>query len=175
MSYHRDFIIGLRETQDFYLSLSMRHWRKGIAGFALAGALAGLLYTSRAGMPWYLLAAVMLAAAAATAVLVALVLTASTLLKVKDLVKNSGRESYVQETEINGFGVHVTVGKDKAKLGFPDLMRVQETRKAFYLFLSDSQAWILPKKQMEDPQAECARLRELFTAVIERNRLRLKG
>ena len=175
MSYHRDFTIGLRETQDFYLSLALEHWRKGIAGFALAGALVGLLYTSRVGLPWYLQAAVMLAAAAATAAAAVLVLTVSTLLKVKSQLKSSGRESYVQETEINGFGVHVTVGKDKAKLGFPDLMRVQETGKAFYLFLSGSQAWILPKKQMEDQQAECAQLRELFTAVIERGRLRLKG
>lgn len=175
MSYRRDFTIGLRETQDFYLSLTLGHWRKGIAGFALAGALAGFLYTSQAGMLWQLRAAVMLAAAAAAAAAATLVLSVSTLLKVRSRVKSSGRESYVQETKINGFGIHVTVGTDKAKLGFPDLVRVQETGKAFYLFLSDSQAWILPKKQMEDRQAECAQLRKLFTAVIERGRLRLKG
>lgn len=175
MSYRRNFTIGLRETRDFYLSLVLEHWRKGIAGLALAGALAGCLYTSRAGTPWYLRAAVMLAAAAAAAAVTVLALWVSTCLKVKSQLKSSGRESYVQETEINGFGVHVAVGKDRARLGFPDLVRVRETGKAFYLFLSDSQAWILPKKQMEDPRAECAQLRELFTAVIERGRLRLKG
>ena len=41
-AYQRDFIIGLRETMDFYTFLSMRHWRKGFAGFGAAGALAGL-------------------------------------------------------------------------------------------------------------------------------------
>lgn len=175
MSYHRDFTIGLRETQDFYLSLTLGHWGKGIAGFALTGALVGFLYTSQAGMLWLLRAVIILAAAALAAAIATLVLSVSTLLKVRSQVKSSGRESYVQETEINGFGVHVTVGTDKAKLGFPDLVRVQETGKAFYLFLSDSQAWILPKKQMEDRKAECAQLRELFTTVIERGRLRLKG
>ena len=69
-----------------------------------------------------------------------------------------------QETEINGFGVHVTVGKDRGKMGFEDLLRVRETRKAFYLFLSENQAWILPKAQMEDREGDCARLRELFSA-----------
>lgn len=175
MSYRRDFTIGLRETQDFYLSLALDHWGKGIAGFALAGALTGFLYTGQAGMPQYLRAAVILTAAAAAAAVTVLILSVSTLLKVSRQIKSSGRASYVQETEINGFGVHVAVGKDKAKIGFPDLVRVQETGKAFYLFLSDSQAWILPKKQMEDPRAECAQLRELFAAVIERGRLRLKG
>lgn len=175
MSYRRDFTIGVRETRDFYLSLALEHWRKGIAGFALAGALAGFLYTGQDGTPWYLRAAAVLAAAAAAAAVTVLALSVSTFSKVKSQVKRSGRESYVQQTEINGFGVHVAVGKDQAKLGFPDLVRVRETGKAFYLFLSDSQAWILPKKQMEDPRAECAQLRELFTAVIERGRLRLKG
>lgn len=175
MSYHRDFTIGLRETQDFYLTLALGRWGKGMAGFALVGALVGFLYTGRAGLPWYLRAAVMLAAAAAAAAVTALVVSVSTLLRVKSQVRSSGRESYVQETKINGFGIHVTVGKDKARLDFPDLLKVQETGKAFYLFLSDSQAWILPKKQMEDPHAECEQLRELFTAVIERGRLRLKG
>ena len=104
-AYQRDFTIGLRETMDFYTFLTMRHWRKGFAGF----------------------------------------------------------------------GVHVTVGKDKARLGFENLRRVAETRKAFYLFLSDSQGWILPKRQMEDPQGESEQLRGIFRTVVERGKLELKG
>ena len=49
-AYQRDFIIGLRETMDFYTFLSMRHWRKGFAGFGAAGALAGLLYAMAAAL-----------------------------------------------------------------------------------------------------------------------------
>ena len=68
----------------------------------------------------------------------------------------------------------MTVGKDKARLTFEKLARVQETRRAFYLFLSDAQAWILPKSQMEDPEAESGELRKIFRMVIERGRLQLK-
>lgn len=173
MSYRRDFTIGRKETQDFYLYLTLSGWRKGILGFGAVGALVGLLYT--AGMPISIpLRAVTAAATALTAAAVTtLVLALSTMAKVKNQVSHSGRTSYVQETEINGFGVHVAVGKDKAKMGFSDLVRVLETRRAFYLFISEQQAWILPKKQMEDPRAESARLRELFRSVIERQRLRL--
>lgn len=175
MSYRRDFTIGLRETRDFYLSLVLGRWGKGIAGFGAAGALVGLLYTGQAGLSLPLRAAVILAAALAAAGVTALVLVVSTCRKVKTQVSRSGRGTYIQETEINGFGVHVTVGKDKARMGFEDLVRVRETRRAFYLFLSESQAWILPKRQMEDREAECAQLRELFGTVIERGKLRLKG
>jgi len=175
MTYRRDFTIGLQETQDFYLTLLLDRWWKGIIGFGLVGALVGLLYTGLTALTWPLRALVMAGTAVAAAGITMLVLTVSTRQKVKAQVRASGRDSYVQETEINGFGVHVTVGKDKAKLGFGDLVRVRETGKAFYLFLSESQAWILPKKQMEDPEGECAKLRELFKTVIERGKLRLKG
>lgn len=174
MSYRRDFTIGLKETQDFYLTLALGRWRKGVLGFAVVGALVGVMYTAQAGIgiPLVVLTAVITAAVAVGIVL--LVIVISTIYKVRTQIAKSGKTSYVQETDINGFGVHVTVGKDKAKLGFADLAKVQETGKAFYLFLSDNQAWILPKKQMENPEAESAQLRELFRAVIERGRLKLK-
>ena len=41
----------------------------------------------------------------------------------EEQIRRSGRESYIQETEINGFGVHVTVGKKKARLAFENLLR----------------------------------------------------
>jgi len=148
MSYQRDFTIGLRETQDFYLSLVLGHWRKGIAGFALVGALAALLYTMNTDLMLPVKAAVVLAGALAGAAVTVIAVSVSTLRKVREQVRRSGREQYVQETEINGFGVHVTVGKDRGKM---------------------------PKAQMEDREGDCARLRELFSAVIEKGKLKLKG
>ena len=118
MSYQRDFTIGLRETQDFYLSLVLGHWRKGIAGFALVGALAALLYTMNTDLMLPVKAAVVLAGALAGAAVTVIAVSVSTLRKVREQVRRSGREQYVQETEINGFGVHVTVGKDRGKMGF---------------------------------------------------------
>jgi len=171
MTYRRDFTIGKRETLDFYLSLVLRRWRGGIAGFGVAGALASLLYSSPAGIS--LPGRVWLAAAGAVvfALMVTVWLLLSTTYKVKEQLRQSGRGSYIQETEINGFGIHVTVGKDKAKLAFENLAQVWETKTAFYLFLSEAHAWILPKAQMEDPEAESAQLRKLFSTVLERKKL----
>ena len=143
-------------------------------GFLLGAAL-GLLYdgmrTLRRSIRLAALAFVLdllfwLAAVAA--------LVLSTSGRVKNEVRRSGRDSYVQETEIDGFGVHVTVGKNRAKMGFDKLVRVRETAGAFYLFIADNQAWILPKAQMEDRDEECRQIRRIFHTVVEKGRLRLK-
>lgn len=63
------------------------------------------------------------------------------------------------------------MGKNRAKMAFENLAQVRETKKAFYIFLSETHAWILPKAQMEDPAAESAMLRELFSTVLERKKL----
>lgn len=174
MHYHRDFTIGLRETLGFYLTLVLGNWRKGILGFGAVGALAALMYMTGTELPPAARAALTAAGAAAGAALAALCLTVSTCVRVRAQVRRSGRESYVQQTEIDGFGVHVTVGKDRAKLSFDRLVRVQETRGAFYLYLSANQAWILPKAQMEDRGEECAQLRQIFQTVLERRKLKLR-
>ncbi|MDE7221282.1 MAG: YcxB family protein [Oscillospiraceae bacterium] len=174
-AYRRDFTIGLRETRDFYVFLALGHWRKGIIGFGAVGALAALLYTAGTGLSLPVQAAAAACGALAAAIAAVLAVVISTRLQVKEQIRRSGRESYVQETEINGFGIHVAVGQDRARLAFENLVRVAETGKAFYLFLSAGQAWILPKKQMEDPQEESAQLRDIFRTVVERGKLRLKG
>lgn len=171
-SFHWDFTIGARETQRFYRMLVLEKWAKGIAGFGLAGALAAWLYAMSAHLSPAVQALAALGGAAAAMALTTVWLVGYTALKVQGQMRSSGRESYVQETEIDGFGIRVTVGKNRAKLGFERLARVRETRGAFYLFLAGSQAWILPKDQME--AQECRDLRSLLAAVVERGKLRLK-
>lgn len=174
MSYHRDFTIGRRETLDFYLSLVLRRWRGGILGFGAVGALAAFLYTGRTQFSLPVRAGLMAAGALVFMLAVTQWLVLTTSAKVGSQLRRSGQESYVQETEISGLGVRVTVGKNRAKMAFENLVQVRETKKAFYIFLSETHAWILPKAQMEDPAAESAMLRELFSTVLERKKLHLQ-
>ncbi len=176
MHYKRDFTIGMKETQAFYFCLVMSSWWKGILAFGVVGGLVGWMYQSwlteswpgAEGLPFPLLMAVFTMAVAALAVVV------STRRKVRTQVRKSGRENYVQHLEIDGFGVHAAVGKDSAKVNFEQLYQVWETRRAFYVFLSANQAWLLPKAQMEDAAAESAQLREIFRTVVPSKKLRLK-
>lgn len=176
MHYQRDFTIGRKETQDFYRALALRSWRKGLIGFGVAGALAVWMYISvyapDMAASWRLGAC--LTGAAAVIVTGAAIVSVSTSRKVRESIRKNGREHYVQQVEIDGSGVHVTVDTHHGKAGFDRLERIWETRKAFYLFLSANQAWILPKAQMENPAAESSQLRQIFSRVIGRGRLRLR-
>ena len=175
MDYRRDFTIGYRETRDFYLGLALRSWSKGFGGVGLAGALVVWLCWELLELPGALYQELL--AALGTGLLLTAGATLSMCLTTIHHVRRDFRRgggSYVQHTEIDGFGVRVTAQGRQAKLGFDKLMRVEETGKAFYLYLAANRAWILPKAQMEDPAGESARLRAIFTQVVESRRLKLK-
>lgn len=172
-TYRRDFTIGEGETQRFYRMLVLEKWRKGILGFGAAGVLAAWMYLSRASVSPAAQALAVLGGFLAGTALSTLCVLASAYFQVRTRLRRSGRSSYVQETEISGLGIRVTVGQDRAKLDFDRLQEVRETRGAFYLFLAPGQAWILPKAQMEAGDIE--QLRRIFSTVIERGKLKLKA
>lgn len=176
MRYSRDFTITRQDTQKFYQMLVLRRWRKGILGFAVVGALVGKLYLDWLG---FQLGAVETSVfLALTGVLTAMLITLGMVLRTRSnvgkMMRKKGRESYIQQTRIDGFGVHVTVGQDNAKLRFEEICRVEETADAFYIFLTEQDAWIMPKGQMEDAEAESRAVREIFSKVIAPKRLKLQ-
>ena len=75
---------------------------------------------------------------AGTALVTAGAMTASMLLANRSKARRQfyaeHRDSYLQQVDISGLGIRVTVGKDRARLSFDKLMKVRETRRAFYLF-----------------------------------------
>lgn len=172
MSYARDFSIGKQEMVAFYLLLDLSAWGKGILAFGAVGALTALLYTTDAAVP--LRVGATIGTAAAGALLTVLWRIAATILRVNGQMSRAGRKSYVQRVEINGFGIQVNADGKKARAPFDRIQKVQETRGAFYVYLAPAQAWILPKKQMENPVEESETLREIFRKVIPSGQLRLK-
>lgn len=176
MNYERTFTIGIPEAQAFHLAQMRNFWWKGILAFGIVGGLVSWLYLTAwggalgQGAKFF----VTLVAALVTMGAVFLGLTISTRMRIKRQVKVSGREEYAQEVVIDGFGVHVTVGQNKTKLGFEKLARVWETEDAFYIFITDDQAWLLPKAQMADQEEETAKLREIFNTVVESKKLKLR-
>lgn len=91
MSYHRDFTIGRRETLDFYLSLVLRRWRRGILGFGAVGALAAFLYTGRAQFSLPVRAGLMAAGALVFMLAVTQWLVLTTSAKVGSQLRRSGQ------------------------------------------------------------------------------------
>ena len=176
MRYSRDFTITRKDTLRFYQALALRRWCKGILAFAVVGALVAKLYLDFLGFSLDTVgtAIVMAICALLTAALIALGTTLRTRNSVSAAMRKNGRETYVQETRIDGFGVHVTVDKNSAKLSFDKILRVQETKTAFYVFLTENDAWIFPKSQMENAEEECRTIREIFSKVVAPSRLKLQ-
>ncbi len=175
MRYKRDFTIAEADLQKFYRMLVLRRWSKGVLGFGVVGALVGKLYMGWLNIPltgaWEIIALVL--AGLVTMLFVTLGVVFRTRQNVRKTIRSRGRGNYVQQTEIDGFGVHVTVNGEKAKVGFEKLHMVEETKDAFYLFLTAGDAWILPKEQMEEPERESEAIRAIFSKVIEPKRRRL--
>ena len=93
--------------------------------------------------------------------------------KVKSTMRRMGKSSYRQSVEIDGFGVHAEIDGKREKAGFDKIVRVKETVRAFYIFYAQEKAWILPKDQMADMEAESKQLREIFTALVASSQLKL--
>ena len=176
MRYSRDFTITQQDTQKFYGMLVLRRWRKGILGFAVVGGLVAKLYLDWLDFQLDTVGTIifMVLTGIMTSLLITLGMVIRTRSNVSKMMRSKGRDSYVQQTRIDGFGVHVTVGKDSAKLGFEKILRVEENAAAFYLFITESEAWILPKSQMEDRETESRTIREIFSRVIAPKRLKLQ-
>jgi hypothetical protein len=54
------------------------------------------------------------------------------------------------------------------------IVSVQETRNAFYIFISDTHANVMPKDQISS-EAEVANLRSQFSKNLDKPRLKLKS
>ena len=174
MEFHQTFTIGKRESTRFYFYQVLRARLVGSLGFGLVAALVFYLYASPYLSP---------IALGVTLVIVFFTMLAAISLgywlaiggKLKKAAAKNGFSAYDQEILINGFGVRVKAAGRESKVGFDKLHAVRETGKDFYLYLSDQDAWILPKSQMAGGAADCAALRELFAKVIPSSRLHLKG
>ena len=176
MRYSRAFQIGEKEMVRFHFGRSLREKLPGMIGLSIAGMLIVYLYMTRMGLSittgqlvlWMILGFVFVLAA------LSLGLYLSVLFSVRKGLKKQGFTRYEQAVNIDGFGIRVRANGKEAKLAFDKLFAVRETRQDFYLFVTDTQAWLLPKSQMEDAAAESALLRQIFSTVVESRKLRLR-
>lgn len=175
MDYQRDFTIRIKDLQFFRQELMLEKWGGLIGGCGLLGAVIAWGYLNWTGQEMGFIGEVVTIIFAGLASLEILMLGMIWFnnSKVKGTMRAMGKSSYLQKVEIDGFGVHAEADGKKEKAGFDKIVRVKETVRAFYIFYTREQAWILPKEQMADEQAETKKLREIFTALVASSQLKL--
>lgn len=89
--------------------------------------------------------------------------------------KEKRAQEFTQDVTIGREGVRASSTRGAALLKWGNIVRVRESGKTFYLFLSKTQAYILPKYQMKDAAAEAAQVRALFQKHLDGGILKLKS
>ena len=175
MDYQETFTIHAKDVIRFYFRVLCRSRIWMILGFGLAGALTTYLYGASGSLSGPILWGTMLL----TFAVVAVGFLGASYLNIRRGVrkgaKKNGSSSYEQTVRINGFGVRVTANGKDGRVGFDKLVKVEETRDCFYLYLTRDNGWIIPKNQMANREADCAALRALFQTVIPQRQLHLRG
>lgn len=70
-------------------------------------------------------------------------------------------------------GIHAASDRGDSDLPWDRIVEVRETRHAFYVFITDSHANVLPKDQFKD-EAEISLLRSILEKNVEKPRLKIK-
>lgn len=177
MNYQREFTIRTKDLKFFRQDLMLEQRKGLIIGCGILGAIVAWGYLSWTGqgqdMGTFGEVVVSLFAGLASVEVIMLTMMGANSSKVKAIMRRMGKSSYRQSVEIDGFGVHAETDGKREKAGFDKVVRVKETVRAFYIFYTREQAWILPKDQMADEAAESKQLREIFSALVASSQLKL--
>lgn len=81
---------------------------------------------------------------------------------------------FTQDITIDESGVHATSERGSALLEWSKIEKVREAGHAFYLFLSKTQAYVLPKYQLANRSEDAAQIRALLRQHLDAKLLKLK-
>ena len=156
---------------NFY-SMRKKLISTSILVFVIIGAMVGLL---RYGQGYSLSSAVLKAlvtAVAGTAVLLGINVV-TTILRMNSFYKQKKLTDFTVTFTADESGIHAVSTRGNADLDWNRIVAVHETRKAFYIFITDSYANVMPKDQSTDEKAFEA-LRKLLVKHVDKNRLKIK-
>jgi len=141
--------------------------------FVIIGTMVGFLRYAQ-GMP--LSAAVvnaLLLAVMGTVILIAInVIT--TVLRINSMYQQRKLTDFTVTFTADQTGIHAVSSRGNSDLEWNRIFAVHETRNAFYIFITESYANVMPKDQIPDARAAEA-FRALLVEHVEKNRLKIKA
>lgn len=95
--------------------------------------------------------------------------------RIRTMYKKNLMQPFHQDVLIDGVGLHATSERGTMDLPWANIGTVQELGNLFLFFVSNTNAYVIPKKQMKDPAAETATIRAILREHMDASKLKLLG
>lgn len=174
MQFHGVFKIGRKENIHYNLFVSQsRLILMTVLVFVLIALMLGVTnYGQTRSLPDTLLFALPMALAGSLLFIV--INGVMMIFRINKNYKNKTAYDFTQDITIDEEGVHAASERGDALLRWKNIELVRESGKTFYLFMSKTQAYVLPKYQLEDPEADAAKIRALLRKHLDAKILKIK-
>lgn len=174
MQFHGVFKIGRKENIRYNLFVSQtRLIVMTVVVFVLIAVMLGVTdFVRTRSLGDTLLFALPLALGGS--VLFIVLNTVMLIFRVNKSYKEKTAYEFTQDITIDESGVHATSERGRALLEWSKIEKVREAGHAFYLFLSKTQAYVLPKYQLANRSEDAAQIRALLRQHLDAKLLKLK-
>lgn len=98
----------------------------------------------------------------------------TTILRINSMYRQKKLTDFAVTFTADQTGIHAVSDRGNSDLAWNRIVAVHETRNAFYIFITESYANVMPKDQIPDARAMEA-FRALLVAHVEKSRLKIKS
>ena len=173
MQFQGHFTITKKDNIRFNLLLMKRKLISAcLVVFFVIALLVGVLKFMQ-GIPLSAAIAQALIMAVLGAVLLTVVNIVSMLIRINGMYKAKKITEFSFDAKVDKDGFHATSDRGDSDIPWERILSIIETGAAFYVFITDSNANVLPKPQITNP-SDVETLRKLFTKHMPAQKLRLK-
>jgi hypothetical protein len=167
------FTITKRDNLRFnFFLMRKKLLATGALVFVIIAAMVGILkYAQGAGLQAAILNGLLMAAAGTLFLIGINVIT--TVMRINSFYKQKKLTDFSVAFTADKTGIHATSDRGDSDLPWNRIVEVRETAHAFYIFITESHANVMPKDQFANA-ADIVTFRSLLTKNMEARRLRIK-
>ena len=174
MSFTRHFKITKKDNLRFnFFLMKKKLVATSVTVFVIIAAMVGLIrYAQGVPLGEAVLRALLLGLAG-TALLIA-VNAVTTILRLNSFYRQKKLLEFSVDFTVDAEGIHARSERGDSDLPWNRITYIQETRHAFYIFLTDTHANVMPKDQLKS-DADVDALRALFQKHLDASHLKVKS
>lgn len=171
--FSHTFTIGKKENLRYNFFLMQKKLvATGALVFVVIAGMIGLIRFAQGAGVWAAVLNALLMAVVGTLVLVAINIVTA-IVRINSYYKTRKLSDFTVAFTTDKSGIHAASERGDSDLPWNRIVEVRETRHAFYVFITEAHANVLPKDQFTDA-AEIALFRSLLETNVEKTRLKLK-